>query len=75
MLESSGWRWGALDRKNAGVRKHPYRHQEGTSEKSGPATPAVYVQKSGHSHDDVNDVLNGRREQQSPLRLSGHLTS
>ena len=55
-----------------GVGKHEGHHTEGTEEESGSTAPAVHVEQSGYSHDDVDNVLNRGRHQKIVACQASH---
>ena len=71
-LETSLGSGVTLASKYSGVDVEPGHHEEGTDEESWAAAPAVDPEKGGDGHHHVDDVLDGRGDQQQVTRQIGH---
>ena len=57
---------------DTGIGVHESGHQSGADEQCGTATPTVNIEQSGDSHEDVDDVLDGRRKERGVAPVACH---
>ena len=58
------WTWGAVDCKDTSVGEEPGHHQGRAQEESRTTADTVDPDQGGDSHDNVDHVLDGRRDEQ-----------
>jgi hypothetical protein len=65
-------RIGAVDCEYTSVGEQPNHHESSTDEKQGTTAHTVDEEHAGNGHDNVDDVLNGRRDEEVVSRQTGH---
>lgn len=68
----AAWNGCTVDRKNAGVGEQPGHHEGRADEEGWTTANAVNPDQGRNRHNHVDDVLNGRRDEQSVARQACH---